>query len=291
MTLDVKTYRKQVGFDELGTSPAERAKYLLFFVTRLARLRNDMTPAVIVERLYDWGYDDITADEIISAFHTDSDVRSSKTRKGAYEITQVAEMRVRKHLKSLEAQVWRSTTIQVVVGITVMALIALLALVAYNLATSKVTVRELSFPEFRRRIGFDETSTDPSDRAKYFLYFITKVVELREDMTPDVIEERLKDIGYFDITAAEITDAFLQDADIQESQHRQGAFQISPLAQDKFEVMLDLQFPPAETLTLEWLWRHIPIEGWGAVSAGILALISGSFALGYRLALHAPKKG
>lgn len=208
MRISIEDYRKQVKFDDPATPHGIRAKYLLFFVTKLARLRDDMTPAVITDRLSDWGYPDIVVDDIVKAFNSDPDVAHSKSREGAYTITQVAENRINDNLKSLETKTWHKTIFQSMITIVAISMIALLSVVGYNFATSNETIRDLSFPEFRERIRFDEPSTLPSQRAKYFLFFITKVIQLREDMTADVIEDRLIDIGYNDITALEIAQAF-----------------------------------------------------------------------------------
>lgn len=68
MNVSIPEFRKRVKFDMPTTSAEQRAKWLLFFVTRVAKLRNDMIPDVIKERLYDWGYNDITTEQITEYF-------------------------------------------------------------------------------------------------------------------------------------------------------------------------------------------------------------------------------
>lgn len=290
MNIGIEDYRKYIKFDDPHVSLADRAKYLLFFVTRLAELRDDMTPAVIADRLNDWGYPGVTVEEIVLAFAYDPDVIPSKAREGAYTITQVAQKRIYENLKSIETKTWHKTLLQSMLIVVAVSMIALLSIVGYNFATGKEMVRDLSFPEFRRRIQFDEPTTSPAQRAKYFLYFITKVMQLREDMTAEVIEERLLDIGYNEMTAAEINQTFSLDPDIRPSVHRPDAFEISPIALEKFEIMLDIQVPATEVLTMAWLWRHIPFKGWLSLITGLVGLISSSFSLGYWIAVQSPSK-
>ena len=287
--MNVDKYREQVKFDAPDTPPSQRAKLLLFYVTKLAELRNDMTPEIIKNRLHDWGYDDITVPEIQKAFDKDPDVRQSWTRKDAYEITKVAEKKFKKKFNLLDMQLQRHVLIDLSFASGLISIVVLLALISYNLATSNLGIRDLSFPEFRRRIEFDEKTTKPSERSKYFLYFITQIVQLRTDMTPDIIEARLRDIGYNDFTTQEIEKAFLVDPDVRHSTQRPDAYQINPLAYEKFETMLDLKIPPNEPLTLKWLWRHIPLQGWISLAGALGGIFSASFALGYKLALRAQR--
>lgn len=100
MNVSIPEFRKRVKFDMPTTSAEQRAKWLLFFVTRVAKLRNDMTPDVIEERLYDWGYNDITAEQITEYFSNNEDIRPSRQRSSAFEATPVAFERMKKYLIS-----------------------------------------------------------------------------------------------------------------------------------------------------------------------------------------------
>jgi hypothetical protein len=282
-------YRKLVGFDDKDKSLAWRAKHLLFFVTRVNRLRNDMTPAVIKDRLEDWGYEGTTVDEIRRLLETDPDVRSSRTRKGAYEITQAAEIRIRKEYNFSKNPLWRGTALQPLFMLVTFSLLVLLTIIAYHTATSRTSVQDLSLTEYRVRIGFDKPSATPADRAAYLLYFITKVVELRSDMTPDVIAERLHDMGYDDIKAPEIQSLFLSSPDVRPSLQREGAFDINPLAATRYMDMLDLDPPLPENLTLRWLWQRVPMAAWVALGVGLTSLLSTAFIWGYKLGTHAER--
>ena len=72
--------------------------------------------------------------------------------------------------------------------------------------------------------------------------------------------------------------------DIRQSDYRKGAFEINPRSYVKFEKKLGLKMPPNERLTLEWLWKHVPVKGWVSLLIGIIGLISGSFSFGYYFA-------
>ncbi len=283
MDINVNEFKKQFKFDDNQTSNAMRAKLVLFFVTKISRLRPDMTPAVICDRLDDWGYPGITPSEVIEAFTKDPDIRKSDRRDGAYEISLTAENRFINEIRIYETRLLQKTSVISIFGILLGVVVILLTLVVYNTATYHPMVRDLSWPEFRRRTGFDQPSTQSIERAKYFLYFITEVVELRDDMTPEVIEERLRDIGYTEITAHEIEKGFSLDPEIQASIKRADAFEISPLVFEKFETQLDIQFPGKELITLDWITKHIPATAiWGMIVSSV-AIISACFEAGYWL--------
>jgi len=284
MNVSIPEFRKQVKFDMPTTSAEQRAKWLLFFVTRVAKLRNDMTPDVVKERLYDWGYNDITTEQITEYFTNNEDIRPSRQRSGAFEVTPVAFERMKKYLKPTLSEVIfrRNALFQLSLMIVSISALILLSLVSYHLATKHLSIRDLSLPEFRKRISFDQAT--PHNRAKYFLYYITQVVRLRSDMTPKIIDYRLHDLGFDDIKAQGIEKAFRSDTDIRQSDHRKGAFEINPRSYDKFEKKLGLKMPPNERLTLEWLWKHVPVKGWVSLLIGIIGLISCSFSFGYYFA-------
>ncbi len=279
MAIGDKEFRELFSFDNKMTSNEDHAKLLLFFVTRVAQLRNDMTPEVISQRLHDWGYN-FSPDEIRTSFQNDNDIRLSKQRKNAFEISPPAEIIMKKKIRNHQARHGFFLKLPVIIAISSIGV--LLFIVAYHLSTVNLNVRDLSLPEFRKRIGFDEKTTSPSDRATYFLYFITQVTKLRDDMTPDVIEARLTDIGYTDINESQIQLSFQKDPNIIKSANRTNAYQINPKSLDSFDRKLELQMPKKETLTIDWLVRHMPLTGWSVIVAGLMCILSGAFMAGYK---------
>lgn len=245
---------------------------------------------MIEERLYDWGYQDISAQAIQDAFEQDPEVRRSQARLEAYKLTQPGEIRIKALLKGSEERMFQKTVFATVLYIGLLSVVLLLGIVGYGLTTYNKNVRDLSFPEFRKRLHFDDSKTTASERSKYLLYFITKVIQLKPDMTAEVIADRLRDIGYSDATADAIRAAFQKDHQVRQSPYDKKAFQINPLAEPEFEERLEISLPSTETITLRWLWAHIPWPAWVSIILAILAAVSGSFYLGYRFALHSPKK-
>lgn len=288
MNISVQEYRKQVGFDDESINNNVRAKYLLFYVTRVVKLRNDMTISVICERLHDWGYQNASKVDIKNAFNKDSDIFLSKARKGAYEITQPAEFRINKKLISFERRIWKNTVANGLMCMVLASIVGLLALNAYGIFTKENSLRYLSLPEFRQRIQFDRALTPSIDRAKYFLFFITRVIQIKDEMTPQVIVERLESIGYSDINESQILKAFIRDQEIIESKHVKGAFIINPRFEDNFLIKLGERFPKLDSLTPNWLIHHLPWKAWVALVSFMFGVMSIAFYAGYRLALHAP---
>ncbi|MFH1673386.1 MAG: hypothetical protein ABIF87_08175 [Pseudomonadota bacterium] len=142
MNVSIPEFRKRVEFDMPTTSAEERAKWLLFFVTRVAKLRNDMTPDVIEERLYDWGYNDITTEQITEYFSNNEDIRPSRQRSGAFEVTPVTFERMTKYLKPTLSEVLfrRNALFQLSLMFVSISALILLSLVSYHLATKHLSI-------------------------------------------------------------------------------------------------------------------------------------------------------
>lgn len=187
MAIDISEFRKHIRFDDPQTPTTTRAKYLLFYVTKHSRLRPDMEPKVIKERLDDWGYRDITVEAIQDAFDHDPEVRlssnPSRQRVGAYELTPQAEFRIKALLKDSDERIFEKTVLATVLTICLFSVVILLGIIGYGLATYNENVRDLSFPEFRKRVQFDDSTTKDTDRAKFLalLYYQSGTTQARHD--------------------------------------------------------------------------------------------------------------
>lgn len=73
---------------------------------------------------------------------------------------------------------------------------------------------DLSFPEYCRRTRFSSEDMSNIERAKLLLFYITEIIELRKDMTPVVIAQRLRDLDYHNINENDIKNAFENDKNI-----------------------------------------------------------------------------
>jgi len=251
-------------------------------VTCVAKLRDDMTAAVIHKRLYDWGYDDIDANGIKQSFVVDPDVRPSKERDGAYEINPAAGQRITDEFGPAKLSIagWQARFLRVPVLLSFVCLTVVATVGTYHLATQRQGPRDLSWDEFRTRSGFDKKSTTSPIRAKFFLFYITEYVRLRYDMEPAVVSDRLSDLGFTNSLPDEIKAAFDKDTDIIVSDQRPGAYRINPRSVPKFNVLLDIQKPTKEHLTLAWLGRHVPVSAWIVVATAIVAVASAAFGIG-----------
>ena len=222
MNISAPVFRKLSGFDDPTTLPQTRAKLFLFFITCVAELRSDMTPAVIKDRLYDWGYEDIDNEGIKAAFDSDQEIRPSKIRKGAYEINPAFKSKIsgRYHLKSIEYSDWRFKVLSIPMVFISFSILVVLSLIGYHMATENIQLENISWAKYRVKTKFDDKQTTNEMRAKYFLYFISEHIKLRYDMEPKIVSERLHDLGYTKATQLEIEACFKRDPDILPSNQR-----------------------------------------------------------------------
>ncbi|NOZ60705.1 MAG: hypothetical protein GXO74_03400, partial [Calditrichaeota bacterium] len=85
-------YKSRIRFNEISST--EKAKYLLYFVTEHIKFRQDMTPFVISNRLFDLGYGKISPQEIEKYFRLNNDKIIPSGRKNAYKISLTEKKRI-----------------------------------------------------------------------------------------------------------------------------------------------------------------------------------------------------
>ncbi|CCK80194.1 hypothetical protein [Desulfobacula toluolica] len=282
MNIPAHTYRKLTGFDNPDTAPYIRAKLFLYFVTCIVEMRGEMTPSVIKDRLYDWGYEDITVDEIQNQFENDPDVRHSRNRRGTYEINPASthDISEKYKLKSYELSDWRFKVLSVPMVITSLAMLIVLAITGYHIVIKSVEIRDISWGEFKGKTKFNDNKVSDETRAKLILYFITEHIKLRYDMTPDVLINRLHDQGYTKAELNKLISSIKKDDDFLPSTQRQGAYRINPKSVSKYREMLSIQFPKNNHLTINWFMKHIPLSGWIKFICIFASIISASFGVG-----------
>jgi len=288
MNIRLPDYFSLVDFENRTTK--EQVKYILFFVTVVAGLRKDMTPRIIAQRLND--QDTVVSESVVADILVQDkkhfsvspyeDKRDRLPGEIPYVITDAEQKKLIReaNLKFAKVPSWKKPS-NIIFVITLSGFtIALLWILTWHLATP-AGVDNLSWAQFTKRLKMKEISQ--GERAKYFLYFITEHIKMREDMTPDIISDRLRDTKLGVVDAKTIEAYFNSHPDeVMPSLARSGAYKITPDESRKILALLQLKLPPeGDSISFAWIANHVHISGIISFFIGLGGLIGVCIAVGH----------
>lgn len=200
MNLTMPNYFKMVGFHRL--SQKEQIMHLLFFVTVVAELRRDMTARIIADRLQDQKQI-LSASSIENILETDKyhfaesaagDQRDRHQGERAFYLTNSAKNHLKKvaNLRFAKLRYWSRPQFMIPFLLGLALSVIAIGLLSYHYATVR-DVSDISWPSYRTRLEME--SATPQEKSKLILYFITVHIRYRHDMTPQIISDRIKDVG------------------------------------------------------------------------------------------------
>ncbi|MBN1930261.1 MAG: hypothetical protein JW786_01455 [Desulfobacterales bacterium] len=262
MNLTLPNYFKLVRFQRL--SKKEQVLHILFFVTVVAELRKDMTAKIISHRISD-KRNRITPEIVQSILENDQyhfcssnecDFRDREPYEQAYKLTEVAKKELIRetNIKFAKVRFWTKPVFLIPVLFSLAFTTLSLGLFCYHIATYS-DVADISWAAYVRRVSLNEAI--PEDRAKYLLYFVTSYIKFRSDMTPKVLSDRLKDLGYGYVKSDDIENHFKKYPEIFNPSDRIGSFKLT--AKGVQEVKEKLALIPSKDqglFSLKWFLEY-----------------------------------
>lgn len=200
MNLTLPNYFRLVKFHRL--SPKEQVMHLLFFVTVIAELRDDMVAKVIAERIASKKHY-ITPDEVQTilendhyhfALSSEKDLRDRHPDEKAYHLTETAKKELIReaNIKFAKVRFWTRPTFLIPILFAMASVVVGIGFFAFHVVTY-ADVSDLSWITYKKRLAYDDASQE--EKAAYLLYFVTHQIKFRPDMTPSVVADRLNDLG------------------------------------------------------------------------------------------------
>lgn len=208
-------------------SDKEQVSYILFYVTEVARLRKDMIPDIIADRIQDQyesffqrnpgadkaSYRPLKADQIKKILEKDSEWfqkvnsgvfsgsdRDPNMKKNPYILTQYRRDELWKQFdKDIKSKIslqskrlFMDRTISSILSISVL-------LVAFTIFFAKVfsggdEIVATSVKEYVHRINFEDYN--PTKKSVLFVYYVTKITEMRDEVNISAIHDRIIDLDY-----------------------------------------------------------------------------------------------
>ena len=229
MNLTLPDYFRLVSFQRLSTK--EQVIHLLFFVTVVAELRDDMVAQHIANRIKS-KKNDVSPDEVQAILESDhyhfdlsakGDFSDRLQHEKAYHLTERAKKELIKeaNVKFAKVRFWAQPGFLIPLVVAFAAAIAGVGLFAFHVFTY-ADVSDVSWTTYKQRLVYEQEP--PEEKAKYLLYFITHQIKFRPDMTADVAADRLNDLGDGPVQARMIKEYFEKEKETFLPSTRSGAF-------------------------------------------------------------------
>ncbi len=262
MNLTLPSYFRLVKFQRL--SKKEQVLHLLFFVTVVAELRKDMTPRIISHRISD-RKNRISSQEVKSIFEDNQyyfqisntvDLRDRQQDEQAYELTDQAKKELIReaNIKFAKIRFWTRPIFLIPVLFSLAFFAITIGLFVFHIVTYS-DIADISWTKYKDRVSLNKATSE--NRAKYLLYFITEHIRFKADMTPEVLSNRLKDLGYDYIPAIEIEKHFKDNPKIFSYSIRNRAYKLTKMGTD--EVRNKLALVPSKDsglFALKWFLEY-----------------------------------
>lgn len=293
-------YLKAVNFH--SSLPKDQIAFQLFYVTKIARLRKDMTPHIISDRLneqirilnekYEQGKTNsnlklTTSDSVRETMITETKyfapsphADKATDRRGnqlPYVLTQSKEKELKNELNYYwKDNLFRQRLFDKFSNILLICTFLILGLCIFCMQIENSNKLGISWEEYREKSNWDDINN--YDRSIYMLYYITNVIQFNDDMTPEVLSDRLLSLKYGYTSPDSIRDFLERNKNVIHSRFREDAFVISPEGEKVISKKVGIVSPYIYdgNVTLSWICKNEPeiIGAFGSFLA-ILAMIIG----------------
>ena len=228
----------------------EKVAYTLFYVTQVAQLRKDMIPKIIADRIWDQyklyiarvplkpgeKVEDISEEKVNEIilnnpeyFGVSSGVIDMSDRTNgevAYVLTKAKSDELMSEFnKNIRDQIKKSGRKALFEkGWMMLLLLAFIVFGLYQFKSSREEVgfKDLSVQEYAKSLKFE--TYNEGKRGIFFVYYVTELIGLRDDITPAVVNDRINDLGYKTISNEELTAFFDQSPYVTKSPQREGSY-------------------------------------------------------------------
>lgn len=277
-----ENYLEAVNFG--GSILKEQIAYQLYYVTKIAKLRKDMTPHIISDRLNDQirilnekyvkgqAYQnlELTTPESVAKIMEETpeyfavsphiDIATDRNGKQLpYILTEKKEEELNRKLhyhwkKVINKQYFYDKKINQFVVFLFFLIIATVAIIN-NKNSQKLGI---SWQEYQEKVHWE--NIDNYERAKFILYYITKIIEFNDDMTANVLSDRLVSLKCSYICPDSIDNYFKNSELVIPSDIHEGAYVISSKGEKVLSKEVGIVSPYVYdgNVNFIWVWKNQP---------------------------------
>lgn len=282
----------------------EQVAYMLYYVTHIAELRTDMQPHIICHRINDQlkkergsnegldiNHPYATEEEIrdimykyqdyfdISSYGDNNRDRKTLDDKTAFVLSKSKTKELDKEFnRKLKQRYIRKMAYEkiwiILLFISIFFLLCKIGMDRYNY----VNKMGISLKEYRNRTNFDYL--DDKDKALYFLFYITEIDQIKNEMAPKSISDRLYDRVNARISP-DIIKKYFDSSDLVIESRIPNEYRMSPIGRDKLAKQIHLNLDYTDQNIFGFICSNT-IFSYGALSIALLtALITAVFSFGF----------
>lgn len=306
--LTSQEYFDAVSFDNVDLK--EKVAYLLYYVTEVAKLRKDMVPKIIADRIADQYKlycqrvplkkgdvfekieDDAIADVIKKNpdyFAISSGIKDGSDRKNgeiAYRLTKYKlellndefDDKIKKKIQLFD----RKVVFERIWWLVLLTIIVLIGLYLFIVSErNRENIQNYSFPEYLQAVDFSKCSD--VEKGIYFIYYITEMVQIREDIDASVICDRLSSMRYKKPDAQLLAEELDKSPYVMKSSNRDEAYVMTQTGIDWISNTVHAN-KNKESVTFGWIIDNVSAASVIGALVGLLTLLSTAFAWGFKIA-------
>lgn len=263
----------------------KKVKYFMFFITVVANLRDDMTPRILAHRMSDQKIN-LDEQQIVHILKTNArffevsphdDRRDRLPEETAYVLTDSEKKSLIRFTNGKWARVNRMNSPGFKIFVLFLFLVLILTMAFAGWQFSLCHSDDMSWTEFQERVHM--ASLPKEEKAKYFLFFITRQMNIINDIMPNVISERLRYSGLGDIEPKEIEEYFLSHPSaVAPSPLRAGAYIITD--NEYLRIRESIYHSKDNPIRFWWMVGQLTAQDIGVLAPVFIAILGCAFALG-----------
>lgn len=264
-------------------SEIEQVSYILFYVTEVAHLRKDMVPEIIADRIQDQyesffqrnpsadktSYSPIKAEQIKTILDKNPDWfqkvnsgvfsgsdRDPKMKKNPYILTQRRKEElwakfdkdIRSTVSLQNKRLFMDRTLSTILFASIFLLSFVYIYTTYFVDNDEIVVT--SVKDYAQRMKFDDYN--PTKKSVLFVYYVTKLTEMREEVNASAIHDRIVELDYA-MPSQEELNILLEKTDMLKSNNDStNAYSLTNLGIDYAEDIVNSHIPKQNGIKIPW---------------------------------------
>lgn len=281
IVLTLQEYLNAVNFMNLGRK--DQVAYLVYYITHIAKLRGDMIPSVIADRIndqvlienktYNRQIDPVSVDAIKAILEDNPDYftpsstvdkkqfdRQNQTQTSyvlAKEMCDKLSKEFDTDIAGIRVKLKRKSRIEwiffAMLGCCVVSLILSFQMGDRSLAPRLSWVDYVKYTQLK--------NVDCKEQCLYILYHITEVTHLNDYMTPQTLQGRIKSMGNDGVDAEYIRTFLKQSDDVRLVDSENEGYALSEKGKLQVEEKINENYKSKNVITARWIFNNLPVEG------------------------------
>lgn len=279
----------------------DQIAYLLFYVTEVSQFRKNMTAKILTQRLNDQlqlndpDFQKAEEKEIEEILAADStyfrvsyyvDTRDRTPGEIPYELTAEGKGILYNRHKARFYKLKLCHDIAYNPLLLFCFMTGLIMAAALSLQAGGTVSSNMAWKDYTKVLKFRGIGNN--ERALYFLYFVTDILEWRSSMSPAVIAERLRELGYEDADKEDIITYFEHTELVKPVTEDEDRYAITDEGKEYIRTKARIYpVPPRRgEITFVWIFEHLSFYKFLTLLTALLGICGICYGVGYKIAQY-----